>query len=320
MSGLRAFLLVLGAAIGLVFWLLWRWFGTGIRRWARARSGDLGEIQAGEAIPPGLPAPIYPPAIDLPGKMGKLSAALFTSAVIVYLMTRLIGVESFPIYFFGDEAAQTVLAADLVRDGFRHEGVFLPTYFYNVDKYSLGVTVYLQVVPYLLFGKSILVTRATAVFAAALGAVAVGLLLCKLFGYPHGWTGVLLLGLSPAWFIHARTAFETPVAVAFYGVFLYAYLRYLYGSPRYIPLAGIAGALAFYSYNPARIVVLATLGLLAIVDFRTHWANRRTLFKVRLVGSPDRPLPAFSGSAPVCRDRPSLLVEFLLGPTDFTAG
>jgi 4-amino-4-deoxy-L-arabinose transferase-like glycosyltransferase len=148
-----------------------------------------------------------------------------------------------------------------------------------VDKYSLGATVYLQVLPYLLFGKSILVTRMTAVLAATLGAVAVGLLLRDLFGYPHGWAGVLLLGLSPAWFIHARTAFETAVAVAFYGVFLYSYLRYLYGSPNYIPLAGIAAALTFYSYNPARIVILATLGFLVVVDLRTHWANRRLLFR-----------------------------------------
>jgi len=68
----------------------------------------------------------------------------------------------FPIYFFTDEAVQTVLAADFIRDHFvnyAHE--FLPTYFPNSSFYNLSVSVYLQIVPYLLLGRSIFVTRAT---------------------------------------------------------------------------------------------------------------------------------------------------------------
>jgi hypothetical protein len=279
MSGLAAFLLVLAAAIGLISFILWRWFGRGVGDWIRTQWGGALDPEVVDNIPPFRPAPLYPADIDPERNRPRIRKALFIAAIVVYLLAHFIGLERFPIYFFADEAAQTVLAADLVRDGFQHEGVFLPTYFYNVDKYSLGVTVYLQVIPYLLFGKSILVTRGAAVLAAALGAAAVGLLLRDLFGYPYGWVGVLLLGLSPAWFIHSRTAFETAVAAAFFAVFLYAYLRYLHGSPNYIPLAGFAAALTFYSYNPARVVILAAVGLLTILDLRVHWANRRRLLR-----------------------------------------
>ena len=85
----------------------------------------------------------------------SLESTLFGLALLVYLSTRLIGLLDFPIYFFTDEAAQTVLAADLVRDNFKNEDkTFLPTYFKNGGQYNLSVSVYAQVIPYLLFGKS----------------------------------------------------------------------------------------------------------------------------------------------------------------------
>jgi hypothetical protein len=40
----------------------------------------------------------------------------------LYLAVRLISLPDFPIYFFGDEAIQTILASDLVRDGMRGYG------------------------------------------------------------------------------------------------------------------------------------------------------------------------------------------------------
>jgi len=102
----------------------------------------------------------------------SLGMTLFGLAISIYLLTRLVGLSAFPIYFFSDEANQTILAQDLVRDNFKStNGEFLPTYFYNVDKYSLSASVYLQVLPYLVIGKSVFVTRATSVLVTLLAAV-----------------------------------------------------------------------------------------------------------------------------------------------------
>ncbi|NMC78219.1 MAG: hypothetical protein GYA59_02555, partial [Chloroflexi bacterium] len=169
----------------------------------------------------------------LAGGTLRLETTLFGLALAVYLATRLIALPAFPIYFFTDEAVQTVLAADLVRDGFYgYDHLFLPTYFLNSYQYNLSTSVYLQVIPYLLFGKSIWVTRGVAALATLIAAVCVGLALKNVFHSPHPWLAVLLLSITPAWFLHSRTAFETALATSFYAGFLYFYLRYRSASPR----------------------------------------------------------------------------------------
>src|SRR3990170_3653351 len=50
---------------------------------------------------------------------GAPEAWLLVLAVVVYLLIRLIRLADFPIYFFTDEAIQSVLASDLAQAGFR---------------------------------------------------------------------------------------------------------------------------------------------------------------------------------------------------------
>lgn len=202
---------------------------------------------------------------------------MFGLALLVYLFTRLIALPQFPVYFFTDEAVQTVLAADLWRDGWRGaDKVLLPTYFFNAYQYNLGVSVYLQVLPYLLFGKSIWVTRGVSALVSLLAALATGLTLRKVFKVRHAWVGVLLLSITPAWFLHSRTAFETVIATSFYAMFLYFYLRYRGGWSRALYAAVVMAALAFYSYSPMRLVVLLTASFLFVSDLRYH-LNRRAI-------------------------------------------
>jgi hypothetical protein len=79
---------------------------------------------------------------------------LFAAAVVVYLLVRVIRLPDFPIYFFTDEAVQTILAQDFLRDGYMgYDKEFFPTYFLNSYQYNLGVSVYAQVLPYVLIWK-----------------------------------------------------------------------------------------------------------------------------------------------------------------------
>lgn len=210
----------------------------------------------------------------------SFEALLFGMALLLYLATRFAGLQEFPIYFFTDEAAQTVLAADLVDNHlFGDDGDFLPTFFKNGGKYRLGFTVYAQVLPYVLFGKSVFATRATSVLISLLGALAVALTLRDVFKIPYWWCGALLLSTTPAWFLHSRTAFEYCTAVSFYALFLYFYLVYRTQQPRYLYLSLLAGALAFYSYSPMQMVILVSGIALLVVDFRYHRQNRGLAFK-----------------------------------------
>jgi 4-amino-4-deoxy-L-arabinose transferase-like glycosyltransferase len=207
-----------------------------------------------------------------------LDALLFALALVLFLVTRLWALERFPISFFGDEAIQSVTAADLIRDGFwGQRGELLPTFFENGGAFNLAVSVYAQVVPHALFGFSIFVTRATSVLIALTGVAAVALILRDAFRVRAWWVGALVLSMTPAWFLHSRTAFETVLAVAFYAWFLFGYLRYRSGSTPWLYAAVVAAALAFYSYAPMQVVVVSSAALLLLSDFGHHRRHARTL-------------------------------------------
>ncbi|PKO14991.1 MAG: hypothetical protein CVU39_13030 [Chloroflexi bacterium HGW-Chloroflexi-10] len=215
----------------------------------------------------------------------KPQILLFILALAVYLAIRLIAIEQFPIYFFTDEAIQTVHAIDLINENFREEGKeLLPTYFVNGGQYNLGTSVYIQILPTLLFGRHIWVTRVTAVLFTLLAALAVGLTLQNIYCRKSGWLGILLLSLMPAWFLHSRTAFETGLAVSFYAMFLYCYLLYRYRNPRWFIAAALCAALAFYSYSPAQMVVAITLAGILFSDLRYHWQQRKIVLFTLGVG------------------------------------
>ena len=213
-------------------------------------------------------------------KAYDLATWLFIGAVATYLFTRLIGLTHFPMYFFTDEAIQSLSMIELIKHGYRNPmGVWLPTYFPNGEYYNLSLSVYLQWLPFLLFGRSAVATRATSVFITLIAAISVGIILRDIFKLKNWWTGTLFLSITPAWFLHSRTAFETAEFVALYAGALCAYLLYRHKSPRYLYLAVFLGALSFYTYSPAQFIVpLTTIGLF-ISDWRYHWENRRIVLK-----------------------------------------
>jgi len=202
----------------------------------------------------------------------------------VFLATRLWGLERFPIFFFCDEAVQTVRAAQLSVHGMRDDGgVFLPTYLRNTEFYNLSVGVYLQVLPERLLPRSVFVARAVPLAVLFSAMLAVGLILRDFLGLRFWWVGVLALSGFPGWFLHTRIAFELMLATAFYAWFLYFYLRYRSGRPRALYSAAVFAALTFYGYNTFQPVIIATAVALAVADGRYHGEHRRTLARVLLL-------------------------------------
>jgi len=210
----------------------------------------------------------------------SLEVTLFGLALLVYLISHLVGLTRFPIYFFSDEAIQTVSAANLLRDNLLdEERTFLPTFFKNGPFFNLSISVYAQVLPYLLFGKSVFITRTTSVLLSLLAAVSVSLMLRNIYRIPYWWVGVSLLSIAPAWFLHSRTAFETVLFVSFYAACLYTYLLYRYRSPHYFYYTILLAALAFYTYSPGQVVIGSTGILLLLSDLHYHWINRKTVVR-----------------------------------------
>ncbi len=194
----------------------------------------------------------------------------FIGAIAIYALAISVGIDHFPIYFFTDEAIHMNLASDFIRDHFRnYSQEFMPTFFI-VEGWVNGTSVYVQVLPYLLLGKSIIVTRLVSAFFTLLAAVALGLLLKQVFKIKYYWAGVFLLLTTPAWFFHARTAFEYAEVGSFYMIFLYFYSRYRDGHLSSLYAALIAGALSFYTHGLGQVLMTITGLALFIVDFRYH--------------------------------------------------
>lgn len=241
----------------------------------RAAVNGLRDLRLPDVI---LRSPVRKPGAGVTWMAGvRLGWLLFGLSLVVYLVTRLYALDRFPIYFFSDEAIHGVLARDLIDNGFRYQGTLMPTYFQNYQFWNLSLSVYVHAISVALFGKSVVVLRATAVMVSLLGVAAVGLMLKTALETRFWWLGVLVLTVTPAWFIHSRTGFETVIMVSFYAVFLLFYLLYRCRDPRYLYPAIVFGAATFYAYANGQAVMAVTAVLLLISDLPYHWANRRTV-------------------------------------------
>jgi hypothetical protein len=252
---------------------------VGGRKVLTASGKAAGAVEASPAIPSALP---FSWGIAIGDAMDSMAAqirtsgrSLFALAMILYLATRLIGLANWPIYFFTDEAVQTNFAAELVDRGFVwNKTEAIPVFFENAGQYEMNVSVYVQLIPYLIFGKSVFVTRAVSVLITLLGMAAVGWILRRAFRLPLWWSGVLLLSIVPVWFLHSRTAFEPGESIAFYAVFLFFYMRYRDDRPWMLIPALIFGAFSAYTYSPSQVMVAVTGILLLISDAGYHWRHK----------------------------------------------
>lgn len=206
---------------------------------------------------------------------------LFIAGIGVYAFTRFYALESFPIYFFGDEAVQTLFAEDLLRRGFHGpDGTPFPIYVEAAGlRWTPLLSMYFHAFTLSLFGKSIFITRATSAAISLLGAASVALTLKEIFKVRFWWVGIFLVGLMPAWLLHSRTAFETVMTAAFYGCFLLFYLLYREKSPRYLYAAIIFAAMTFYTYSNAQLILAAAAVMLFISDFRYHMRHPAILLR-----------------------------------------
>lgn len=208
-----------------------------------------------------------------------LTTIFFILSLVLYLFTRFGGLHRFPAFFFSDEAMQSIYAEQLIQHNFlaandKNIPVYVPV---EGNRWSPMATMYVQAVTVLIFGKSILQTRATSIFIGFLGVIAVSLILKLIFKQKYWWGAILFLTLLPAWFLHSRTAFETVMTTAFFAIFLLFYLLYRYRAPGYLFGAVFFGALTFYSYSNGQALMGITAIGLAISDWRYHLTNRRII-------------------------------------------
>lgn len=210
------------------------------------------------------------------GLVGRREWILFLSGMVVYLVTRFLYLEDFPVYFFTDEAAEQVRAKALWENHFFDEhGHLLPVTAAGSWFRFVSIAHYLQLPGWLLFGNSIYAVRGSAVLLSAWGVWGLARTLRQHFDCELWWLTPLVMVTMPAWFLHSRTAFECVYTVVFYIWFCSFYLDYIAGSKKAIFAAVIFGALTLYSYSAGPLIMLATGTLLLLSDAKHHFENRK---------------------------------------------
>ena len=206
----------------------------------------------------------------------KIASILFVLGLALYLLTRFIALDKFPIYFFSDEAIQTMTARDLVARGLRDlDGSLFPVYFENGGQYNLSLSVWLQVLIAWL-PNSIWLTRGLPALITLLFPLAGGLYLRDHLKTRFWWLTPYLISAIPAWFLHSRTAFETTLGASLFCLFLFLYANYRLKDRRWLIPALAAGALAFYSYSPLQLVVVLSGLVFLLTDWRYHFENSKS--------------------------------------------
>ncbi len=211
-----------------------------------------------------------------PAKKIPLATTLFIIGLGVYLLTRFIALDKFPIYFFSDEAIQTMTAKDLLSRGLRDaNGGLFPVYFENGGQYNLSFSVWLQTLIAWL-PNSVWLTRGLPAFFSLIFPLSAGFFLRDHLKARFWWLTPFLVSVIPAWFLHSCTAFETALGASFYCSFLLLYANYRLKDRRWLIPALAAGALAFYSYSPLQLVVVLTGAFFLILDWRYHFADQKS--------------------------------------------
>ena len=210
---------------------------------------------------------------------------LFGMALLLYLVSRLWGIDRFPIFFYSDEANNVLFGEQVFEQGFRgRDKELFPVYFeWDINRWAPVLPVYIHASTSLIFGKSIFVARATAATISLIGVLVISLIMKNFFGARLWWASALLMLTIPAWFLYTRTAFETVIATVFYACTLLFYLLYRYTSPKFLYGTLVAAAAAFYSYANLQIVSLLLLTLLIVSDIPYHLKHRHYWIRALLL-------------------------------------
>jgi len=202
------------------------------------------------------------------------TAVVFTVvSIVAFGITRFLFLEEFPIYFFCDEAFIGVETKRLITNGFFGPVVdFLPMYWDKAQgRWVPQVSIYLSILPTLLFPRTIWALRMVTGIVSLLG------ILIGCWGLQKTsrvrelfWLPLAFATIMPVLILHNRLAFETSNAISGLFAAIGLYLAYRLENPKYLTGFIAAFFFTFYSHWSGSIVITAACFLLLIIDAPYH--------------------------------------------------
>lgn len=206
---------------------------------------------------------------------------LFLIATTVAAVCLFNAIDSYPIYFFCDEALHVVEAQKLLDTGTDRFGKAWPVFLEAFGMHELSLSVYLQMPFNYLFGFNEIAPRIRSGFCSVLLGIFLSLLTRPLTRIRVWWLWPLALVISSFWYLHSRTGFQLSLAGLCYGVFIISYLCWRERTSNWhcLAIAAVAAALGCYSYTATRGWVFCTTVLFLLLDWRLLLKSRKEVIK-----------------------------------------
>ncbi len=190
---------------------------------------------------------------------------------------RLYQIQNVPPGFFCDEAIRGVDAYSLTTTGRDSHGERFPIFFKVFSEYTPPFQTYSEILPILLLGLSETSVRLTSVLYGVVSVFLIYLLASRLLSKRIGLISALMLALAP-WSLHySRTGFEYNCYFVFFLLSLFFWLKGIKRA-RYFLVSCIFWGLTFYTYNPAKLIVLVFLVALIIISRKRLLADKKIFF------------------------------------------
>jgi hypothetical protein len=212
--------------------------------------------------------------------------AIFISALCGATLLLTNNLDTFPLYFFCDEAIHGAEAQSLINFGHDTTGVRWPLFFQAYGSYHISLSVYLHLLIQLFLPASEFAVRLIGVFSGLLFIVALTVLMHRFLNlkckrYPSDYqtafmllTAPYIISISPFFYLHFRTGFEIVIALCawIWGIVAFDIAfdsnveprrgllkRYCFGF-----LSTLALSASFYIYTPARGWVPLSIAVLIL--------------------------------------------------------
>jgi hypothetical protein len=204
------------------------------------------------------------------GLMQKFLFLTFSSLCAACVFWR---IADWPIYFFCDEAVFAQEALSWIRN-FETEKKLPMYYEIAPGRYIPMLFSYLLAPSSWILGLTPEIARTFSAFYSLLAVYWLSTAAKEFFAPKVWFLTPLLFLITPTWFLHARTAFDTPIALAFLSASLYYYLKYRLRDPRYIFALVPCICAYFYIYASSQVIAPLLAIFLLIFDAKYHWQNR----------------------------------------------
>jgi len=189
----------------------------------------------------------------------KGERVLLALVILLSAIVRFWGIEHNPPGMSVDEAAAAVDARSIMLTGRDMWGESFPLFFKSLGDYNSGFHRYLMVPFVAVFGFKISSARAVSALLSLLTVAVCYFIGRKLGGARLGLLSAMFFGFSPWSIMYARVAQEQVLLPLFLALIIWAFVVWRDAQPRFYKdlSLGALFALAFYSYQPARVLVPA---------------------------------------------------------------